>query len=315
MNCANRYDLKPLANFCFDYVMLDLNAESVGADRCLQHLESAMTWSADIDNSLVENTLHYVDVHCKDVFLSERFIQLKFTTLRLILERDTLLAEDSVICKAVDRWAVALCARRNWRPSPANRRDALGELFYLIRFPVMAGMDLFGLPADALKEIRHHPHRFNTQPRRTPIIRVGDMKFRDKEEVFVERAENWCPAVVIGARDSLILCMMRSNNSNQVAHIKPEKVLRASAILALNQFVLHSGSGAVDQYKVAKYVRDDGDHHVIKLGRKEQHVQFSEIFLQHLRVKTWKKANEKSAKVENSKAPAKKRARDDADLT
>ncbi|XP_055355080.1 BTB/POZ domain-containing protein 2-like [Paramacrobiotus metropolitanus] len=147
MQCADKYDLPLLTDFCLDFVLKDLTGNG-RADRCLLHMDNALTWAVGIEG-VVENCLHFVDVHCRGVLQSERFAELQPSTLRLILERDTLFAEESLICRAVDRWTVAVCTRSNLEPSPANRREVLGELFYLIRFPLMTVSQLTDLPPNS----------------------------------------------------------------------------------------------------------------------------------------------------------------------
>ncbi|XP_055355074.1 BTB/POZ domain-containing protein 2-like [Paramacrobiotus metropolitanus] len=126
----------------------------------------------------------------------EEFSELQPSTLRTILERDTLFANENLICVAVDRWAVAACTRGNLEPTPANRREVLGEMFYLIRFPVMTVMQVADLPADnglleasALVEMRHHKHRFPTRPRRLPVIRIGSRTSGTRKRSFQTAAK------------------------------------------------------------------------------------------------------------------------------
>ncbi|XP_055351454.1 uncharacterized protein LOC129597798 [Paramacrobiotus metropolitanus] len=313
------YDVAVLVDDCFDFVMKDLIVDRDNADRCLLHLENALTWAVGIE-WIVENCLHFVDVHCKEILKSDRFAELRPDTLRQILERDTLFADESRICLAVDRWAVAACTRNNLEPTSANRCEVLGDLFYLIRFPVMTIVEVADVPennglleASALKEIRHHKHRFPTEPRQAPVIHIGNMEFRHKEEIFVEREESWCPAVVVGTRGSEVL-YVPANNTKRVCHVEQEKIIRASDILAANQHVLHRHHPK--RYTEARYARRERDYHITvsnTSSRIERRYKFNEIFLKHSRVKTWKRANEKG-NAKDSSAPGKKRSLETADL-
>ncbi|XP_055355075.1 BTB/POZ domain-containing protein 2-like [Paramacrobiotus metropolitanus] len=257
-------------------------------------------------------------VHCKELFKMEEFSELQPSTLRTILERDTLFANENLICVAVDRWAVAACTRGNLEPTPANRREVLGEMFYLIRFPVMTVMQVADLPADnglleasALVEMRHHKHRFPTRPRRLPVIRIGGKDFRHKEEIFFKRQPNWRPAAVIGKRGSSVF--IRSKNSSQVYLMPTRNLIRASDILTANQHVRLSIPGSKDRYKEARYVRLEGGYHIVKVGRKEQKVKFRQVFVEHERVETWKKASDQSSNRKKDTPLTKKRKRDAAD--
>ncbi|XP_055350802.1 BTB/POZ domain-containing protein 2-like [Paramacrobiotus metropolitanus] len=196
MQCADKYDLPRLADRCYDFILKDLRINN-----CLLH---ALDWSidSDPDNSIVENCLHFVDLNGQEVFdtESERFAQLKHRTVRRILERATLQADDTLIYAAVDKWAMAACARNNLDPSAANRRKVLGDVLYLIRFPLMTDKQLADGPAGSgllspseLLEIHLYKHattkrpvQFATHPRHPPLIHVGDTTFEDSEEVFLE---------------------------------------------------------------------------------------------------------------------------------
>ncbi|XP_055355062.1 BTB/POZ domain-containing protein 2-like [Paramacrobiotus metropolitanus] len=151
----------------------------------LLHLENALACAVGID-SVVENCLHYVDEHCTGILMSERFTKVQPDTLRAVLDRDTLFTDEDIICTAVNRWAVAACKRSNLEPSSANRREVLGELLYLVRFPLLTITPVPDKPAKAksgfsealsLLDISHDKGRFPTQPRRSPVIRVGEVEF------------------------------------------------------------------------------------------------------------------------------------------
>ncbi|XP_055350795.1 BTB/POZ domain-containing protein 3-like [Paramacrobiotus metropolitanus] len=288
---ADKYDVSLLADICFNFIMEDLIKNDEDPDRLLLHLENALTWAVGLD-SVVENCLHFVDVHCEEVFKSQRFTELQPATLRAILERDTLFAEESLICMAADRWAVAACIRNDLEFSPANRREVLGELFYLIRFPAMTDSQVADLAADCglleaseLSELRHDKQRFPMEPRTAPVIRVGDVEFQHKENVFVQKSHYWRPTVVVGARGSLVLCL-RNSNPKQMSHIPLGDLIRASDILAAKQHVVYPVPGYANRVRDARYVRMTGDQHIIKMSGKEETVKFSQIFLNILE---WKR--------------------------
>ncbi|XP_055355064.1 BTB/POZ domain-containing protein 2-like [Paramacrobiotus metropolitanus] len=296
MKCADKYDLPFLGDFCFGFFMQDLIPEFRDADCYLLHLENALMWAVGIE-SVVENCLHFVDVHSKIILRSERFTELQYNTLRAILERDTLFAEESLICMAVDRWAVAACTRSNLEPSAVNRRQVLGELFYLIRFPVMTVMQLTEMPAEsgfleasALVEIFHHRHRFNALPRRQPVIRVGDMEFKHQEEVFVFKPPYCTPAHVIGSRGSTAVCVPLEDedddedddDDDDLLKLSPEQLIRAADYCTLHQPVFFCRSEV-------KYIRSENGRHIVAGSNREYKVNFSEICLEYDQAIAWRK--------------------------
>ena len=66
------------------------------------------------------------------------------STLKSILERESLNCKETVVFRAAMNWAAAECKRRGRAASPGNpeaMRDALGEALTLIRFPAMGVED------------------------------------------------------------------------------------------------------------------------------------------------------------------------------
>ncbi|XP_055356245.1 BTB/POZ domain-containing protein 3-like [Paramacrobiotus metropolitanus] len=322
MQCADKYDLPRLVDRCCDFVFKDLRISN-----CLLHAENALAWPVHTDNSMVENCLHFVDMHCEEVLQSEQFTQLKHTTVRKIVERDTLSVHENVIYAAVDTWAVAACTRDNLEPSVNNRRQVLGDILYLIRFPLMTDAQLADGPAGSglllpseVLEIYLYRHaatvkgqlRFTTQSRNFPIIRVGDMAFREQEEIFVERSQHWSPAHVVGVRGLGVVCQLPY--SKQTVVTAAEKFVRASDILASGQKILWSAPSLRGRYVEVTYkMRHLGGHRVNVLGT-ERVVLFGDIAIKCDSVEAWKRAQEESAERNTSGDATRKRSLDAANL-
>ncbi|XP_055355078.1 BTB/POZ domain-containing protein 6-like, partial [Paramacrobiotus metropolitanus] len=279
MKCAEKFELQWLADHCFDFVLSDLHQTS---GNCLRHLENALMWAAD-NESVMENCWHFVDIYCEEILKSERFTELPSTTLRMILQRDTLLAEENIIYMAVDRWATALCARSNLEPTPQNRRHVLGDIFFLIRFPLMTDTqladgplnDLFLLPTELTDiYLRKHatakrPLRFFTQPRRLPVIRVGDLEFKHKEEVFAsDGGFSWSPALMIGTQGTKVRCeSLRDDLRGRLMWREPADIIRASDIFVAGSDILYGDPIYFSQN--AKYSRLENGSHTILMGGKK----------------------------------------------
>ncbi|XP_055356940.1 BTB/POZ domain-containing protein 3-like isoform X2 [Paramacrobiotus metropolitanus] len=296
MKCAEQYDLPPLAGHCFDSILRDLHASD---QNCLRHLEKAITL-AFADDSVLENCWHYVDIHCEKILKSEQFSELSFTMLRMMLQRDSLLAEENSIYVAMDRWATAACARSNLVPSATNRRQILGDCLYLIRFPLMTDIQLADGPTDSgllepseLKDIYMQKYattkrslQFPAQPRQLPIIRVDGVAFKHDEEVFVNYWQYWCPSArVIGLRGDMAVCL--EAGGEELVRQSPKHIVRATDYLVAYRPIMYGNAGS---YKLAWFVRLENGQHIISLAGTQRRVEFSEIFLDPAYASYWKSA-------------------------
>ncbi|XP_055356366.1 BTB/POZ domain-containing protein 6-like [Paramacrobiotus metropolitanus] len=324
MLCADKYDLPRLTDHCFGYILTELST-----DTCLHHLEKALLWGAPAAH-IVENCLHFVDVHCQEVLGSKDFTEIKNSTLRRIVERDTLFVEENIICTAVNNWAVAACARSNLEPSPTNRLQVMREVFRLIRFPLMTDKQLADGPAgsglltpSALMEIYLHKHAtmqhpvpsglFPTQPRQAPVIHVGGMEFKHEEEIFMEEGSHWYPAEVLGAHGSAVVGFSR--RLDKMVMREPEKLIRVSDILTRGQKVLLCATGHWGPCTEGTYVEPgvDGWHEIDAAGQ-ERMMQLPEIILSNSQVDAWKMVKASSSKGNLSGRSQRKRSQNAANI-
>ncbi|XP_055356241.1 BTB/POZ domain-containing protein 6-like [Paramacrobiotus metropolitanus] len=311
LKCADKYDLPELADSSLICIIDDLGAENRDANHYLQHLENALTWAVGIEG-VVENCLHFVDVHCAEIFQSERFTELQPKTLQMILERDTLFVEENSVYMAVNRWVSAFCTRSNLEPTPKNRRLVLGDMFFLIRFPLMTDTqladgplnDLLLLPQD-LTEIYFYKHAttkrplsFPTQLRRPPAIHAGDAEFRHKEEIFVEDSfsSSWHPALVIGAHGSKIMCESLKYAERCVEKQELAKIIRASTFLVADQDILYRSRIGYVHKTNAQYTRLEEGSHMITINGEEQQAEFCQMSLEHFHVDAWRQAKRASTR-------------------
>ncbi|XP_055350086.1 BTB/POZ domain-containing protein 6-B-like [Paramacrobiotus metropolitanus] len=172
--CADRYDVPLLVDHCSRFILSQLEAGN-----CLMYLDKAVKWNAE---DIVESCLKLVDMHTEGILRSKRFSKLDRKSLELILQRSTLQAAENAIYMAVEKWAAAACARINEEPTAANRRRVLGDLLYLVRFPLMSDQELLDGPAESnlllqsewwdifrLKHAKAKPETpFFAQPRLSP---------------------------------------------------------------------------------------------------------------------------------------------------
>ncbi|KAL3100179.1 hypothetical protein niasHT_029909 [Heterodera trifolii] len=91
-----------------------------------------------LDMDLAQCCLQYIDQNSHDLFLSENFLQIDNDFLTELLSRDQLQANRELeIWEAALRWADAQCRRNGTECSAKNRRAALGQALFEIRFPLI----------------------------------------------------------------------------------------------------------------------------------------------------------------------------------
>ena len=88
---------------------------------------------------LAQLCLDIIDSKTHRVLQSDNFVDIDFQTLHLILGRETLYADETVVFTAATRWAKAECTRQGRDTSPQQCREVLGDA--LIRLPTMTPRD------------------------------------------------------------------------------------------------------------------------------------------------------------------------------
>ncbi|XP_055349985.1 BTB/POZ domain-containing protein 3-like [Paramacrobiotus metropolitanus] len=143
LGCADKYDLSHLVFKCTDFVLRALNSNN-----CLDMLNGAVQYGIRAPE-ILEKCLCLIDQSAETVLKSENFCEIGPEALRLILQRDTLTANEDTICSSVDKWAASECSRRNMDDSSGNRREVLGQTLFLIRFPLLTDVQLLDGPAQS----------------------------------------------------------------------------------------------------------------------------------------------------------------------
>ncbi|XP_055349986.1 BTB/POZ domain-containing protein 3-like [Paramacrobiotus metropolitanus] len=143
LGCADKYDLPLLVVMCTDFILAELSI-----DNCLDVLDSAVHCAVAAP-SILEKCLCLIDESAEAIWVSEKFCAIGQEALCAILQRDTLTANEDIICLAVNEWAVNMCARRDIDATSANRREVLGRALFLIRFPLLTDAQLLDGPADS----------------------------------------------------------------------------------------------------------------------------------------------------------------------
>ncbi|XP_055350018.1 BTB/POZ domain-containing protein 3-like [Paramacrobiotus metropolitanus] len=140
LKCADKYDLPLLVAMCTNVVLDTLNLNN-----CLQILDNAVLYAGPAPK-ILEKCLALIDQSPLTIWQSDQFCEIGQEALQAILKRDTLTANEDTICSAVGRWATKMCTLRNMDATFANRREALGQAFFLIRFPLLTDAQLLDEP-------------------------------------------------------------------------------------------------------------------------------------------------------------------------
>ncbi|XP_055347922.1 BTB/POZ domain-containing protein 6-B-like isoform X2 [Paramacrobiotus metropolitanus] len=140
--CADKYNLPILMDVCLQFVRSLLKV-----DTCLAYLEIVKPFAHDSVPAFMEKCLEIVDASTETVLQSEQFLPISQNTLEMVVQRDTLSADEYCIYTAVEKWAVEACRRNNLRPSGSNRREMLGSVVFLVRFPLLTDSQLVNGPA------------------------------------------------------------------------------------------------------------------------------------------------------------------------
>ncbi|XP_055351457.1 BTB/POZ domain-containing protein 6-B-like [Paramacrobiotus metropolitanus] len=195
MTCADKYDLPLLTQICSNLLDKQLTPE-----KCLNILDEAIHWQAD---AFVEKCWAIVDSKTEEVLRSTKFPEATHGILHIMLQRNTLTAGEFDVYLAVNRWASAACARNNLDPSAVNRRQMLGDVLFLVRFPLLTNSQLAEGPAKTglLTEtelLSLFLYRTAEVKPQVPFPTDSRTEFRVGDEVFAHKPSSrwWFPATV-----------------------------------------------------------------------------------------------------------------------
>ncbi|XP_055348251.1 BTB/POZ domain-containing protein 3-like isoform X3 [Paramacrobiotus metropolitanus] len=293
--CAEKYDLPWLTEICTDFVLLRLKP-----DNCLTYLENAVRWVPDC-SVVIEKCLNLVDEFCAAVLQSKDWAKLERTTLEIVLQRDTLSADEIVIYLAVEKWAAAACARNNLDTSAANRREMLGPALSLVRFPLLTDAQLADGPIESgllllneLRDIYVHKHTtklakqptaFRTDPRVYSVHRTDQSAFKHREKVFVRcpGGVGWYPAKVVGTRDGRMVLEWYSQLMKEKT-APPEDIIRAADILRRGRRI-EAFDGSV--FVEGTYGTRRATRHIANLAGSERSVEFADLIIPEKEAEQW----------------------------
>ncbi|XP_071127106.1 BTB/POZ domain-containing protein 6-like [Mytilus edulis] len=86
---------------------------------------------------LETNALNFIFKNGRACFESDDFLHLSSDCLKLIVESDKLYCDETTIYQRMVQWSKLRCEEQSMSMTDENVRKSLGDLIYLIRFPLM----------------------------------------------------------------------------------------------------------------------------------------------------------------------------------
>ncbi|XP_063414692.1 BTB/POZ domain-containing protein 6-like [Mytilus trossulus] len=126
---SEKYMLQLLTDECNAFL-----ASHVNVDHACLVLQAAHDFHMD---DLETKVLNFIFIHGSEVLDSKDFINLSAECLKLFLGSDKLRCEEEYIYQKMLHWGRHKCNDKSLATTDENIRECLGDLLYLIRFPVM----------------------------------------------------------------------------------------------------------------------------------------------------------------------------------
>ena len=131
---AKKYLVHSVVEKCVKYLSQDVNVK-----RVLVILQHANKFG---EEKLSRQCIKYICQHIKEVFKSEHFVELDPETLKIILNHDKLSIKEIELFKYVQLWCDNRLAHTERASEDFNeKRQLLGDVLHLIRFPTMSAVD------------------------------------------------------------------------------------------------------------------------------------------------------------------------------
>ncbi|XP_055357293.1 BTB/POZ domain-containing protein 1-like [Paramacrobiotus metropolitanus] len=290
--CADKYNLPFLMEKCLEFVRSHLNA-----DNCLVYLENVKPFKHDSVAACVEKCLAVVDASTDAIFHSKQFMAISQDTLGLVLQRNALSADENSIYTAVEEWSVEACRKNNLKPSSGNRRQMLGAVLSLIRFPLLTDSQLVNGPdkSELLTEIEllaiyKYKHANVKPPLGFPVeprMCTGFIDFQCKELVFV-RAGNtgWLPGEISDRNGNGITVNIQAKSVTVYA---PDQIVRASDILKKHQMIIAWRNCCFNSAEYCGLAAASG-RHIVHVADGNVEVDFMDLVISRNQMTLWKVA-------------------------
>lgn len=126
---SDKYMLDRLKMECIVFMKDDLDEGNVGP-----FLQTAIIFSLE---EVKKGILKYISDNGKDCFQSKHFLSWSAECLMFILKAEKFYCKEEFMFEGIVLWAKNQCKERNIDSSDENIRNVLGDMLYLVRFPLM----------------------------------------------------------------------------------------------------------------------------------------------------------------------------------
>ncbi|RWS00648.1 hypothetical protein B4U79_12245 [Dinothrombium tinctorium] len=128
---AKKYQVFNLERECINFMSWNLSSDCV-----LMVFSQAVLYD---ERELMDLCLEKLYWNASEIINTDSFLDIDYNILSIILKKDELQVKEVELYKAVIRWSMRECERREIPVTAENQRLVLGEALYDIRFPLMTG--------------------------------------------------------------------------------------------------------------------------------------------------------------------------------
>ncbi|XP_064471140.1 BTB/POZ domain-containing protein 2-like isoform X2 [Ornithodoros turicata] len=151
LSVAHDYVIHGLFIKCLDYIN-----DHVSEDDVLEVLIQLSQTVSKIEpqenklNEVRDRCLETIDMHAEKILKSAKFLELPYELMTRIILRGTLWVQSEMsVCKAMDRWTLEMCKRKEVDPNPETKQNILGPAVYFLRYFQMTKQELLDGPVAA----------------------------------------------------------------------------------------------------------------------------------------------------------------------
>ncbi|OWF47001.1 BTB/POZ domain-containing protein 6-like [Mizuhopecten yessoensis] len=130
MYAANKYNVERLIKECGQFMTDNLSTANV-----CTIMETAYLFDNQV---LRQNCLEFIEKHSNEIVKEKLLSDLGQECFGDVLRSDNLKASEEDIFTAVMSWTDRRCTEKDLEVNDSNRRHVLGDLLYLLRFPLMS---------------------------------------------------------------------------------------------------------------------------------------------------------------------------------
>ena len=130
---AKKYLVSTLVEVCVKFLSQDISINNA-----LSILQQANKFG---EKALKQKCMKFLCPNVREILKTKNFIHLDRDTLKVILERDELDIREIELFKFIEAWCDHKLSCSKKAGDPNAKRDMLGDVLYLIRFPVMSAAE------------------------------------------------------------------------------------------------------------------------------------------------------------------------------